>query len=136
MKQKKQILNFLIIFIIVGIIFSFTAVISGCSTQGGLKTQDITTVPQTIDSTQQNSKTINVKIQNFAFDPATIEIKKGDIVSWTNEDSAPHTVTVKDDFDSGKLTNGQSYSYKFEETEEVDYTCSFHPSMKGKVIVR
>lgn len=136
MKQKNKILNFLMVFIIVGVIFGVSMVISGCSSQGNVQKQDTTNAPQATDLTQQDSKTINVKIQNFAFNPATVEITKGDTVTWTNEDSAPHTVTVKDDFDSGKLAKGESYSYKFDEVKEVDYICSFHPSMKGKVIVK
>ena len=37
-----------------------------------------------------------VKIDNFSFSPATLEIKAGTTVTWTNADDIPHTV-VNDD---------------------------------------
>ena len=37
-----------------------------------------------------------VKIDNFSFSPATLEIKAGTTVTWTNLDDIPHTV-VNDD---------------------------------------
>jgi plastocyanin len=57
-----------------------------------------------------------VMIMNYAFSPASLAIAAGDTVTWTNEDSAPHTVTVTNGpkkFDSGTLQKGQSFSYAF-----------------------
>ncbi len=34
-----------------------------------------------------------VTIQNFAFNPVTIAISKGQTVTWTNMDNVPHTIT-------------------------------------------
>jgi plastocyanin len=36
---------------------------------------------------------IEVKIDNFTFNPQTITVKVGDTVVWTNHDDIPHTVT-------------------------------------------
>lgn len=76
-----------------------------------------------------------VTIKNFAFDPATINIKKGDSVKWTNEDSAPHTVTGPG-FDSGTLNTGKTYSYTFNVAGSFDYQCNLHPRMKGTITVQ
>ena len=35
-----------------------------------------------------------VAIHRFAFEPATLTISRGDTVTWTNRDTAPHTATA------------------------------------------
>jgi plastocyanin len=57
-------------------------------------------------------------------------------VTWTNEDSVPHTVTARtDDFDSGMMQNGDTFSLTFDEPGTFDYFCAIHPSMTGTVTV-
>ena len=75
-----------------------------------------------------------VTIKDFAFSPAEITIKVGDTVTWTEQDSVHHTTTGSI-FDSGDLGQGQTYSKTFDEAGTYDYGCSYHPSMKGTVIV-
>ena len=79
-----------------------------------------------------------------SFDPNPIEIKAGDSVTWTNDDNEIHTVasgssegpTMGQDFDSGTLASGKSFTHKFEKTGTFEYFCSFHESMIGKVVVK
>ncbi len=40
--------------------------------------------------------TIEVKIDNFTFNPQQITVKAGDTVTWINDDDIPHTVTSQD----------------------------------------
>src|SRR5690242_13161011 len=40
--------------------------------------------------------TQSVAIKEFAFGPASITVKVGTTVTWTNEDQDPHTVTSQD----------------------------------------
>ena len=61
-------------------------------------------------------------------------MKKGTTVKWTNLDTAAHTATG-DNFDSGNLKLGESWSYTFNEVGEFDYRCALHPTMKGKLVV-
>lgn len=75
-----------------------------------------------------------VAIQNFAFSPAEMKIKKGDTVVWTNNDTAPHTVSA-DSFHSETLQKGQSFRFTFVTAGTYDYICSIHPRMTGTVIV-
>ena len=80
----------------------------------------------------------SVTIQNFAFTPASISVKKGTTVTWTNKDSAGHTVTESDSQSgptSGTLSNGQSYHFTFNTVGTFHYKCSIHPSMTGTVTV-
>lgn len=75
-----------------------------------------------------------VSIKNFAFSSAVLNIKLGETISWTNNDSVAHTISGIG-FQSDNLANGQTYSFTFSSTGTFDYICSIHPSMKGKIIV-
>ncbi len=80
-----------------------------------------------------------VMIQNFAFSPATLTVKAGTTVTWTNNDGTQHTVTpdagAPAGFGSGGLSPGTSYSFTFTSPGTYPYHCSIHTSMKGTVIV-
>lgn len=81
------------------------------------------------------SVTHKVSIQGFAFGPASQSVKKGDTVVWTNQDSAPHTVTGTGGLNSSTLSAGQSYSFTFSSVGTFTYHCNFHPSMTGSITV-
>jgi plastocyanin len=79
-------------------------------------------------------KIVDVTIQNFAFNPPSIEVSAGDTVRWTNLDSTEHTVNGHT-FGSGMIPKGQNYEFLFSTPGVYDYDCSIHPSMKGTVTV-
>jgi len=73
------------------------------------------------------------------FSPPTITVVIGvnNTVVWTNRDSVPHTVTSTTKlFDSGNLNAGDSFTYTFTTPGTYQYGCSYHPWMKGTVIVK
>jgi plastocyanin len=77
-----------------------------------------------------------VSIRNFAFSPATLSVRAGTTVVWTNEDSVTHTVTATDNsFNSGNLTPGQTYSRTFTTQGIFPYVCQIHTFMTGAVTV-
>ena len=78
----------------------------------------------------------SVTIAGFAFAPSTVTIQVGDSVTWTNEDSTPHTATAEDgSFDTGQLANGDSNTVTFDTAGTFAYVCSIHPQMTGSVVV-
>lgn len=81
--------------------------------------------------------TVTATIADFAFSPATITAKAGDVVTWTNDDSAPHTATVTsaETCTTANLASGTSGSIVFMVAGSYDYFCKIHPNMKGKVEV-
>jgi plastocyanin len=78
----------------------------------------------------------SVEIKNFAFEPTTVTVRVGQTVTWTNQDSAAHTVVGDGGIDSGDLSKGKSYSKTFDTAGTFDYHCSIHPQMTGQVIVQ
>lgn len=78
-----------------------------------------------------------VTIASFAFSPATLKVKVGTTVTWTNTDSAPHTVSWADGSPgSGRLgVGGTAYTRTFDSPGTFAYACGIHPAMKGTVVV-
>ncbi|MEO7101146.1 MAG: cupredoxin family copper-binding protein [Luteolibacter sp.] len=79
--------------------------------------------------------TVVVSIRSLQFSPGTLEVKQGDVVEWKNDDIVPHTATSAS-FDSGTILSGQSWRHTFKDAGDISYACTFHPQMKGTVIVR
>jgi plastocyanin len=77
-----------------------------------------------------------VKIDNFAFEPASLTIAKGTTVEWTNGDDVPHTVVEKKTrFKSKALDTDDRYRHTFNEPGSFAYFCSIHPHMVGEIHV-
>jgi len=82
--------------------------------------------------------------ENECYSPYSIAVRVGESVTWINQDSAAHTVTsgtvtnggpIGEDFDSGLVLSGDSFSHKFNQQATFDYFCMVHPWMQGIVIV-
>lgn len=79
----------------------------------------------------------SVRIVQFAFVPATVEVGVGDTVRWTNDDPAPHTVTADGGaFDSKQLDPGADYAVVLDRPGTFAFHCEIHPTMVGMVHVR
>src|SRR5438067_3882063 len=81
-------------------------------------------------------KPMRVTIKGMQFSPATVTIKVGQTVIWANADDRDHTVVAADgSFKSGNLPAGASYSFTFSKKGKFAYGCSYHPRMKGVIMV-
>lgn len=79
---------------------------------------------------------IEVRIENFAFNPAVVVVEKGEDVRWVNLDQVLHTSTSDTGkWDSGDLAHGQDYQRKFNQTGTFAYHCTYHTAMTGTVRV-
>jgi len=106
------------------------------------------------DSTTQNPSTVtpgptpttvSVRIPVWAvgkgpaaYVPNPIRVAPGSTVTWTNDDPVPHTATSDTGvWDSGTLTSGESFSFKFNTAGTFPYHCTIHgqQSMSGTVTV-
>ncbi len=78
-----------------------------------------------------------VAIKNYSFSPATLTVKVGTTVTWTQDDSGTkHSATDAGVFDSTLLPQGKSFSYKFTKAGTYNYICTAHQFMKGTIIVQ
>ena len=79
---------------------------------------------------------VKIAIVKSLYGPDPLEIVPGTTVTWVNEDQTPHTVTDVDlAFDSGYLAQGDGWSRTFETPGTYAYFCTYHPRMRGTVIV-
>jgi plastocyanin len=73
--------------------------------------------------------------KSYRFAPATIEIKAGLAVTWTNNDNFTHTVKVDGQGDH-RVGRGKSVSIMFAESGTYRYVCTLlSHDMHGTVIV-
>jgi plastocyanin len=81
--------------------------------------------------------TNEVAIENFTYGPLAITVKKGTAVTWTNKDSAAHTVTADKGQGpaSGTLQQGDKYTFTYNTAGTFTYHCNFHGNMTGTVVV-
>lgn len=78
-----------------------------------------------------------VVIQDFAYAPATLTVKAGTTVTFTNKDLTSHSATASDgvSFDTGLIGQNESATVTFDKPGTYAYYCSVHPSMKGTIVV-
>ena len=88
------------------------------------------------DMAGMDGEEVAAEIEGFAFLPGEIEVKVGTTITWTNLDSDPHTVTANDrSFDSGRMEEGDTFSFTFDTVGSFEYFCEYHPGMTGTVVV-
>ncbi len=80
---------------------------------------------------------VNTKCGNKCFTPNVITVQKGTTVTWKNEDSIPHMVSLLNGkFDSDAIAEGGQVSHTFDQTGSFEYQCFIHPWTTGKIIVK
>jgi plastocyanin len=78
-----------------------------------------------------------ILIENFRFDPPTLEVPVGTTVTWMNKDEEIHVVTSSQGlFRSPGLEGDQQFAHRFEKPGTYEYGCAIHPQMKGTIVVR
>jgi plastocyanin len=75
------------------------------------------------------SSKVEAGITNAGFDPATISVRRGTTITWTNRDNKTHTVTTTAT-DSGAINKGETYTATLEDKGTIEYKCRLH---KGEV---
>lgn len=86
-----------------------------------------------------------LETQKDNFVPKLVNLQLGvdNHVIWTNTDEVAHTVTpdtpTEDSFSGifgspGVILPGKTYEFVFTEDHEIDYHCTPHPWMTGKII--
>jgi len=126
-------------------------VAAGCgggsdSNGGGGSSSNSSTTTSTTSTTSSSSAPApaatggggSVTMKSIQFHPASVKVKAGDTVTWTNEDSVGHDVTSKG-FKSGSaggIEPGQSFKHKFAKAGTFTYVCTVHPGMEGTIVVK
>jgi plastocyanin len=77
-----------------------------------------------------------VEIEDFAYRPPTLRVRRGTKVVFVNRDSTAHTATKRGSFDTGRIRRGGRATVRFKRRGVYRYICTIHPFMHGKIVVR
>jgi plastocyanin len=82
-------------------------------------------------------KHYTIVMRQVSFEPSVLTVGVGDTVEWRNDDIVPHTATSdKKGFDSGIVASAAAWRFIAKKKGTYSYTCTLHPNMKGKLVVR
>ena len=76
--------------------------------------------------------------QGRAFSSESVTVKKGEAITFLNDDTVPHNVmsaSKGNEFNLGSLPPGSSTDVTFKEAGDVQVICAIHPRMKMAVKV-
>jgi plastocyanin len=77
---------------------------------------------------------VTVDIAGLAYAPAAVTAKVGDVITFTNQDAAPHTATLDDGgCETERLAKGDSGSLTFAAAGTYPFHCAIHASMTGTI---
>lgn len=118
------------------------AVSSAPSTAASVAAEPSAAASEGTEASAAAGEEMRVMLEGFAFNPSELTIPVGTQVTFTNADSAPHTVTEGVDGEAApdarfddELQGNQSTRITFDEPGEYQITCRFHPSMNMTVTV-
>lgn len=101
-----------------------------------METQEPTEDDMSTEEPMTSSEPVEVEIEDFLYEPASLTVKVGTTVTWTNKDNVRHTVTSDTGvFDSGLFGKDASFSFTFTEAGVFPYLCTPHPYMVASVTV-
>lgn len=136
-----------------GLVALLLALAAGCGTPSTGSTSTppaptATTAPAATDTPAPPTATPNPNqasvhmsgaIGSFKFNPASITIKVGTAVVWTNSTGVAHTATSDPSsavsWDSGLVSPGSTFTFTFTRPGTYTYHCNVHPSMTGTIVV-
>ena len=91
-------------------------------------------------SIPEGTSVVGCEATDECYIPAGVSVEPGTTVTWSNDDTAAHTVTSTPDspmqFDSPLFMPGETFDVTFEEPGEYPYLCIVHPWMTGVVVVK
>lgn len=97
--------------------------------------------PSAAPATSAAAAKAAVAIKGFAYSPATLTVAKGTTITFTNSDSASHTVTsganrTKDGKFDQTIAGNAEATIKLDTAGTYEYFCQFHSSMKATITVQ
>jgi plastocyanin len=102
----------------------------------GTEAPAATTAGSAVCADSTGTTTVEAAVGGFQWGP--VSAKVGDVITWTNSDSAPHRVALDDGSCSmsGNIPgSGGKASLVFSAAGTYPFHCSIHPSMKGTITI-
>lgn len=77
-----------------------------------------------------------VVIDKLKFGPVPAGLRKGDTIVWVNRDFLRHTATAADHSFDADLPPGAKVATILRTSGTINFTCRFHPGMRGVLHVK
>jgi plastocyanin len=113
--------------------------LAACGGQSGGANDPVEKAGNTPQAADREAATVQIRIDNFTFEPAEVTIPAGTKVTWVNHDDVPHTATSTArprQFDSGTLDTDEQFSHVFATPGTFDYFCALHKHMTARIIIK
>ena len=146
------------LYILLGLLL-IGVLVAGCAQQSKPEVKEVTTPVSTPQSEQTGEEheageggheeavvvdkgepAVTVTLKNYEFSPANIEVERGQIVEFKNEEGT-HTVTISEPGHDEPLVDeevsqGKTILVKFNEAGSYDLVCRYHKNqMVGRIVV-
>jgi plastocyanin len=122
--------------------------LAACTSGGSGATPETTSAPASAAASEApaagggactvstDAGTVAVTVEGFSFQPSTIEAGVGDVIAFTNKDSASHTATLDDgSCDTGGIAADATGALSFSAAGSYPFHCTIHPDMTGTIEV-
>ena len=86
-------------------------------------------------SVSAHAETVQVTVDKLVFTPAEVSAKVGDTIEFVNKDNLVHNAKATNGDWSINIPPKQNGKVVLKKAGAVDYFCTFHPNMKGRVTV-
>ena len=109
-------------------------VLAGC---GGSSADTSTPDRSASEPVETPSAPGTVAMKGLEFLPDRLTVAVGETVTWTNEESLDHNVVARKGarFRSRAFGRGGTYTFTPERPGTIDYVCTLHPGMEGRIVV-
>lgn len=83
------------------------------------------------------NRRVHAEMVGVAYQPREVKAALGDTIVWVNQDLIPHTATADSApaWTTPTILSGDSAILVAGHRGEWAFTCRFHPTMKGRLIV-
>lgn len=124
--------------VFVGLCTLLAFALAGCSSVTPSAPPSTVPVPTSTTSATQTAPIAHaaISITNTAFEPATLTVKAGTVVTWKDTGKANHAIAFDDgSVNSPVILPGQKASHVFSTAGTFSYHDGLHPEIKGTVVV-
>ena len=100
-------------------------------------TAAVTPAPETSCHEPAAGEATDVSADVAGFEWGAVNAKVGDVITWTNGDSAPHGVKTDDGscVQANNIPGNGTGSLVFDKAGTYPFVCKVHPQMKGTITI-
>jgi len=121
------------------------AFVAGCGSDKKDSASSAQTAPTTTPATTTSGDTggtspstsTAIEMMSSKFVPASIKVKVGQKITWTNKDGYAHNVTsdAGEKIDSGNIEGGKTFEFTPTKAGTIAYECTLHSNQSGTITV-